>query len=687
MAILRGTRRPPLGPAVQVACVAAALLLGFLGFTLAYRQAGIAVSLLERGALSVRLIVGQFPGDLDGADLPPSLWIARYALPLLTLWTVAALAWRQVRNPFRLWRVAARGGHLIVAGDGGLAARVAAAELARGRRVLLLAEDAGSRWVADLIERGAAQTDAHARLALGKARAVLLLAADDTANAAQARVLVDAAHGTRGGGDPLDVIVRIDDLDLRRGVERRFAEERGDARVRFASMPDLAARELFVEAPLDRFRRDGAEARTVLLLGFSPAIERYVRRLLAGSHFRDGVRPRVVAVASDPAGEAASFAARNPGADVLSPIRWEAGAIERPSAAPALVADLAARHGAPVAIVIDTGDDPRTVAAGLAIVDDHAAAGTVAPPVHVRLSSARDALTGASLHAFGTMERFADPELLLQEDHDALARSIHDFYLQGRFDEGETLGARASLNEWEDLPESFRDDNRLVADCYALKLRDIGARVVPGAGVPMRIEPEELEELSRAEHDRWMGSKLADGWVHGAVRDDAARRHPDIVPYDELSERIKDLDREQVRAITRLLSHAGRRALRVLIVGVDAATNAHDPRPLIAALAEHYPDRVPLFAGDPASAARAFLVAAQRAGAPVLLTLAGNAERLLAGLPAPHRAAAERLLAGADSIVATADPAGWLARQATLRIGGDVALDDAGTIRSAPWTR
>lgn len=701
-----GARRrlalPPVGPTAQVACVAVALLLGFVGFTLAYDRAGIAVSVLERGAMSVRLIVGQFPGDLDRHDLPIPLWIARYALPLLTLWTTAALAWRQVRNPFRLWRIAAQGGHVVVAGDarddGGLAARVAQAELARGRRVLVWSDDADARWVAELVEAGAAQAGGYDRLALGKARAALLLAADDTANAAAARELVDAAHGTRAPGDPLDVIVRIDDLDLRRSVERRFEGAAkiggGDARVRFASLPDLAARELFVEAPLDRFRREGQAARLVLLLGFSPAIERYVRRLLAGSHFRDGVRPRFVVVANDPKAEEAGFRARNPGIDVLSPVAFEKGPIDRPSAGAELLRDLVERHGEPVAIVIDTGDDARTAALGLGIADVYAVGERVAPPIHVRLSAAREGLTGASLRAFGTMERFADPELLLQEDHDALARSIHDFYLQGRFDEGETLGARASLHEWEDLPESFRDDNRLVADCYALKLRDIGARVVVGAGVPMKIEPDELEELSRAEHDRWMGSKLADGWQFAPARDDAKRLHPDIVPYDDLSERIKDLDREQVRAITRLLSHAGRRALRTLVVGVAPAAVA-DPEAaaaaLVAVLREHYPDRVPLFAGDPAGPARPLLAAAARRGAPVLLTLAGNPDRWIAGLAGPARHEAVALVRDADSWVATDDPAAWLDAAATLTVGAEdaraIRIGADGAIEAAPWMR
>lgn len=45
-----------------------------------------------------------------------------------------------------------------------------------------------------------------------------------------------------------------------------------------------------------------------------------------------------------------------------------------------------------------------------------------------------------------------------------------------------------------------------------------------------------------AQHDAWMADKIADGWVHGAVKDADARTHPCIVPYENLpaDQRIKD---------------------------------------------------------------------------------------------------------------------------------------------------
>ena len=44
-----------------------------------------------------------------------------------------------------------------------------------------------------------------------------------------------------------------------------------------------------------------------------------------------------------------------------------------------------------------------------------------------------------------------------------------------------------------------------------------------------KLSPEE-------EHDNWMRFKLADGWKYGKVKDETAKTHPDILPFEELPE-------------------------------------------------------------------------------------------------------------------------------------------------------
>lgn len=51
------------------------------------------------------------------------------------------------------------------------------------------------------------------------------------------------------------------------------------------------------------------------------------------------------------------------------------------------------------------------------------------------------------------------------------------------------------------------------------------------------------EKLAENAHDNWAQMRFEDGWSHGSNRDDEAKRHPNLVPYGELSEADKDLDR------------------------------------------------------------------------------------------------------------------------------------------------
>lgn len=67
---------------------------------------------------------------------------------------------------------------------------------------------------------------------------------------------------------------------------------------------------------------------------------------------------------------------------------------------------------------------------------------------------------------------------------------------------------------------------------------------------------ELTERLAANAHDVWARRKLADGWTWGPIVDAAARKHPDLVPYDQLPDDKKEYDRdaamETIKAILSL---------------------------------------------------------------------------------------------------------------------------------------
>lgn len=77
------------------------------------------------------------------------------------------------------------------------------------------------------------------------------------------------------------------------------------------------------------------------------------------------------------------------------------------------------------------------------------------------------------------------------------------------------------------------------------------------AGIDLPKSLSELtEELARNAHDHWALLRIQEGWQWGECRNDRLKEHPDLVPYQDLSESEKQYDRntaiETLKAIVAL---------------------------------------------------------------------------------------------------------------------------------------
>ena len=67
---------------------------------------------------------------------------------------------------------------------------------------------------------------------------------------------------------------------------------------------------------------------------------------------------------------------------------------------------------------------------------------------------------------------------------------------------------------------------------------------------------ELVESLARNNHDHWARKRIDEGWRYGVKRNDPEKEHPDLVPYEQLSESEKEYDRttviEAIKAIIAL---------------------------------------------------------------------------------------------------------------------------------------
>ena len=65
------------------------------------------------------------------------------------------------------------------------------------------------------------------------------------------------------------------------------------------------------------------------------------------------------------------------------------------------------------------------------------------------------------------------------------------------------------------------------------------------------------EDMARNVHEVWAANRIAEGWTYGPARDDVAKTHPCLVPYDELPESEKAYDRATSHETLRFILKAG----------------------------------------------------------------------------------------------------------------------------------
>jgi TrkA-N domain/RyR domain len=133
---------------------------------------------------------------------------------------------------------------------------------------------------------------------------------------------------------------------------------------------------------------------------------------------------------------------------------------------------------------------------------------------------------------------------------DDVARAIHRQYLARRGDEAPAAdGPTPSRLAWEELPAALQESNRDQAAAIPAHLAVVGCRIDRSAGNDGfdGFTAREVEVLARREHERWVRERRGSG-VGLAT---------DLVPWEQLAEDRRELDREAVRAIPVVLAAAG----------------------------------------------------------------------------------------------------------------------------------
>ena len=163
-------------------------------------------------------------------------------------------------------------------------------------------------------------------------------------------------------------------------------------------------------------------------------------------------------------------------------------------------------------------------------------------------------------------------EQLMGDMVDQYARIAHEKYRSQRIqdainfrmpkDEIKRIQSDEHMADWENLKELYKENKRsqirYLGERFDRFNTGIGLRpILPGAADTVSdLYGPILDQLSELEHQRWMLDKQANGWSLGKL-DTQLRKHPDMIPYQDLDESVKDYIRVSVRNIPAYLKEIG----------------------------------------------------------------------------------------------------------------------------------
>ena len=230
------------------------------------------------------------------------------------------------------------------------------------------------------------------------------------------------------------------------------------------------------------------------------------------------------------------------------------------------------------AAYVTTDDQAEPLASGLALRAAATQHDLFDAPILVQSREGNGAATArgvdlnlVGLHAFGRWHDVIMALGVLDRRPDALARAYHENYRR------EVLNRHGAEERWEVLPEVFRIANRNAISHLPAKLDAVGFDITPyleqldalSPSTAPEVHPddqlvacdEEKDRLTRLEHERWMVERWVNGWRCGD-RSNPKRRHPNLVPFDELDAETQRLDAVFVDWVARWIEKDAKKGLK-----------------------------------------------------------------------------------------------------------------------------
>lgn len=551
----------------MVAALAAATLATVIAGALGWREVlpahGAEASLSQVAYLTLRAFVfgdeySGFGGTALDAAVQDSILLqtARWAGAVTAFGALIRAGAELFRIPLRRFRAALQFNHTVVIGDAPVAGQIAERSVGFFG-VAHHTSDDGDRW--DGVLRLPRSPEDKAQLARQSLRGAERIIVAEDSEADTAHVALSAARSQRG--TKVFAVLRDPWLAEHIGHTVEAADD-GDQtephNLIAVSEHAASVRALVVRHPPHLIaRRSGQSQIHLVIFGFGDLGESIVRDVVHTCTATELGALKVTVLDVEAAAREAAFEARYPGlvkaGDILD-IRFIAGDARNMTAH--VCAALASRcqETAATAHYIATPDDGRSLATALLVQETMRRTRLSHAPIFLRARrgggleerAGGSAFNGASeIVGFGAWSEVIDASGVLDAKPDALASNHHDRY------RSRSSGGEADA-EWNRLRERYRNSNRRAVAHTPAKLFSLGFDITPlaqGSASPsarpalaqgQRVfrNAAELMKIAELEHTRWMADRLVDGWrptEPGEARDNQARKHPNLIPFDQLS--------------------------------------------------------------------------------------------------------------------------------------------------------
>jgi hypothetical protein len=488
---------------------------------------------------------------------PVTLQIARFLAPAVTVLAGVETLRLLLGEQLRRWASASAAKHAVVTGDGAVAIELAQNLRQEYRKVVVV----GASWATatrarrhGLLDVSGDPADPAALRAAGLSRADVLYACASL-SATNAATALRAREISQASGRPLVTYALVRDAEICTALRARRIGAKGDPwfHLDFFSVEDTAARVLLDRYPL---AREGVPPARAVIIGFG----RLGRAVLREIARRPRLDPSLVSVTIrgetraiiEPFLELFPVIARNcsvtcdndPPPDGSAPTRTF---VCLPGAEDALNAGLAAAH------VLTDPDDLVVVC-----MSEPSPFGAVLTGQTALLDDVK-----GRLNVFEVLEEACMPARIKADLVDQLARAIHRAYVDNCAARGDSPQVNQSMLPWEQLPDDLKQANVAQAEDIGTKLESINCTVTPESRTApaFAFKADEIEQLARMEHERWMAERRAQGKVYGPRRE--GNQHPDLVDWQYLSENAREKDRDAIRELPDILREAGFQILRL----------------------------------------------------------------------------------------------------------------------------